>query len=60
MIGIGIAWCARARSSPPWTDSVFGPGRGDPVPLLSPGARRASPEWVLLAAGFVMVASALR
>src|SRR5512133_3980588 len=26
MIGIGIAWWARARVSPPWTESVLGPG----------------------------------
>src|SRR5512143_3536612 len=31
MIGIGIAWCARARLSPPWTDNVFGPGRAEPL-----------------------------
>src|SRR5512138_1848948 len=30
MIGIGMAWWARARLSPPWTDSVFGPGRAEP------------------------------
>jgi hypothetical protein len=59
MMGIGIAWCARARSSPPWTDSVFGPGR-ERVALLLPGAPRASLASVLLGAGFVMVASLLR
>src|SRR5512133_901478 len=51
MIGIGIAWCARARVSPPWTESVFGPAEAAGVDSGSEGVlliedleRRGSPR----------------
>ena len=47
MMGIGMAWWARARLSPPCTESVFGPGRGGALVPLAAAARAADAAGVI-------------